>query len=60
MGILRRALQEYDGKRLKVIGVSRVFFSAGFLFTDEEGNECLMYITHGGNRKIVLSGKEEL
>lgn len=51
--------EKYNGRGLKVLGANTSFFSAGFLFADEDGNECLMYITHGGNRKIVLSDKEE-
>lgn len=50
--------EKYNGRGLKILGVSRVFFSAGFVFTDEHDNECLMYITHGGSRKIVLGRNE--
>ena len=53
-----RLCKESDGKELKILGANTNFFSAGFLFTDEEGNECLMYITHAGNRKIVLKRKD--
>lgn len=47
-----------DGKGLKVLGANTNFFSAGSLFTDEDGNECLMYITHANDRKIVLKRKD--
>lgn len=47
-----------DGKELKVLGANTSYFSAGFLFTDEEGNECLMYITHANDRKIILKRKD--
>ena len=50
--------KESDGKGLKILGANTSFFSAGFLFTDREGNECLMYITHTNNRKIVLKRKD--
>ena len=50
--------KKHDGKELKILGANTNFFSAGFLFTDEEGNECLMYITHTNDRKIVLKRKD--
>lgn len=50
--------KKHDGKGLKVLGANTNFFSAGFLFTDKDGNECLMYITHTNDRKIVLKRKD--
>lgn len=49
---------KHGGKGLKILGANTSFFSAGFLFTDEDGNECLMYITHANDRKIVLERKD--
>lgn len=50
--------KKHDGKGLKILGVNTNFFSAGFLFTDNDGNECLMYITHTNDKKIVLKRKD--
>lgn len=57
-GYCEELCKKHDGKGLKVFGANTNFFSAGFLFTDEEGNECLMYITHTNDRKIVLKRKD--
>lgn len=41
---------EYHGRGLKILGANSSFFSAGFLFTDEEtGAEKVMKITASGH-----------
>lgn len=54
----KKLCKESGGKGLKILGANTSFFSAGFLFTDKDGNECLMYITHTNDRKIVLKRKD--
>ena len=49
----KKLCDEKKGKGLKVIGANSSFFSAGFLF-EEDGEEKLMYITHGGNYEISI------
>jgi hypothetical protein len=45
---------EMNGRDFRIIGASAYLFSAGFVFDNEQGEECLMYITKGGNRVIKL------
>lgn len=47
-------MKEYNGKNLKVIGGNSYTFSAGFEFTDEDNNKCIMYITKGANTIIKV------
>ena len=45
---------EMNGRDFRIVGASAYLFSAGFLFENEQGETCLMYITKGGNRVIRL------
>ena len=50
----KELMKEHNGSDLRVIGGSSYSFSAGFKFTDDEGNKCIMYITKGHNTVIRL------
>ena len=44
---------EKNGRGLKVIGHNSNFFSAGFLYEEDE-KEMFMFITHGGDYPIEI------
>lgn len=45
---------KYNGIGLKIISHNGYVFSAGFKFEDEQGRQCLMYITKTRDEIIVL------
>ncbi len=47
-------MRELSGRNLRILGASPNFFSVGFLFTNEDGIECLAYITHCDTYYIPL------
>ena len=47
-------MKEHNGSNLRVIGGGSWQFSAGFEFKDEDGKDCIMYITKGHNTVIRL------
>lgn len=51
--------KRYYGHDLRILGANTFFFSAGFTYTDEFGQKCLMYITHADNKRIVIAKKED-
>ena len=50
LGLMRK----YDGSNFKIISFNTFMFTAGFTFTDEQGNDCMMYITPSQDKVIVL------
>ena len=49
---------EMNGNNLRIIGANTDKFSVGFAFTDENGEECLMYITP--SRDTVIRLEEDI
>ena len=44
--------REYGGTDLKVITYNTYVFTAGFVYTDEEGDRMFMYITPSGHISV--------
>ena len=50
----RKLCYEHGGRALKVIGAGTFTFSAGFLFTDENGKACFCWITKDYDRYMEV------
>lgn len=44
----------HNGNNLKIIGANRYQFSAGCIYTNDEGKKCLLYITKAGTETIQM------
>ena len=51
----RKLCYENNGRGLKIVGAGTYTFSAGFLFTNENGKLCFCWITKGHDRYMEIA-----